>query len=66
MRLDLCLRHRPEAIACAAQYMAMRDEDFVLARVEAPWWEALDCSAEQIAHIANRILDIYDLPKVDN
>jgi hypothetical protein len=64
MRLDLSLRHRPEVIACAALYMAMRDLGFVMARVEAPWWEAIGCSEVQIALIANQILDLYELPKV--
>jgi cyclin L len=40
LRLDLCVRYPPEAIACAALYLAARDTGFPLP-TRSPWWAVL-------------------------
>lgn len=63
MRLDLCLRHRAEAIACAAVYMAVQTRRFPLPAGVA-WWEPLGAGLRTVVAIASEIVELYAMPKV--
>ena len=56
---DLCLRHPPEAIACAAIYLAARRTGFPLPQ-HVPWSEVFGTPMPVVATIAGASLELYD------
>lgn len=63
MRLDLCVRYRSEAIACAAIALAASRVGFPLPS-SVPWHDVFSTSAEEIAEIGRAILGMYSYPVV--
>ena len=63
LRLDLCLRYKAEVIACAAVYMATQVQKFPLPKNVA-WWEIMNVDISSLLEIADRILELYQIPKV--
>jgi len=59
LHLDLCVRHPPEAIACAAIYLAARRTGFALPQ-HVPWSEVLGAPLREVEGIAAAILELYD------
>ena len=55
---DLCLRHPPEAIACAAIYLAARRTGFALPQ-HVPWSEVFGTPLPVVEGIAGAILELY-------
>lgn len=61
-RLTLCLRFRPEAIACACIYMTSVSLGIELPMTPAPWYEIFDATAEELDEIAFKIHELYQHP----
>lgn len=62
MRLDLCVRYKPEVIATAAIYMAAKTANIVL---PSNWWKLSADDMLVVYLIMNSVLDLYDREKVD-
>ena len=65
MRLDLCVRHKSETLACAALYMAARATATPLPM--APPWFALfspTTSMAELQRVGAAMVSLYDRPKV--
>jgi transcription initiation factor TFIIIB Brf1 subunit/transcription initiation factor TFIIB len=58
LRLDLCVRHSPESIACAAILLAASDLSFQLP-VQSPWTEVFSSDKVEVEAIAARISGLY-------
>ena len=58
LHLDLCMRHPPEAIACAAIYLAARRTGFPLPQ-HVPWTEVFSTPLEVARGIAADIVELY-------
>lgn len=61
LRLDLCVRNRAEAIACAAINLAARTTGEPLPR-ELPWWEVFGTTAAEMEGICEAMLRLYAVP----
>ena len=61
MRTDLCVRLKPEAIACGCIYMAARKLQHPLP-TQPPWWHVFDVPKEQIDTVVAETLRLYTLP----
>lgn len=61
LRLDLCVRYRAEAIACAAINLAARTTGEPLPR-ELPWWEVFGTTAGEMEAICEAMLRLYAAP----
>lgn len=61
-RLDLCVRHAPETIACAAIYLALLDRREVVDSKQTCWWHVFCGSAhdDDLSIIGNAILGLRD------
>ena len=60
-RSSLCLKFRPNVLACASIFLASRDLKIPLP--EPTWWELFDAKQEQVFEVATAILGLYKLPK---
>jgi hypothetical protein len=58
LRLDLCVRVPPEAVACAALFLAAGDLGFPLP-TEAPWFEVFNTSEGELYAVAEDLLSLY-------
>jgi hypothetical protein len=65
LRLDLSLRYTSQELACAAIYMSARYLHFPLPS-EFPWWQLMTDNIDNVYEICNRILSLYELPKVNH
>eukprot|EP00940_MAST-03C_sp_MAST-3C-sp2_P001188 g1188.t1 len=63
LRLPICVRYRPEVIACAAIYMSARKLSIALPE-SPPWWELFDADKKEIEDICRQLVDLYASPKV--
>ena len=64
MRTDLCVRLKPEAIACGCIYMAARKLQHPLP-TQPPWWHVFDVPKEQLDTVVAETLQLYTLPKCE-
>eukprot|EP00629_Pelagomonadales_sp_RCC1024_P001224 CAMPEP_0119276712 /NCGR_PEP_ID=MMETSP1329-20130426/15816_1 /TAXON_ID=114041 /ORGANISM="Genus nov. species nov., Strain RCC1024" /LENGTH=286 /DNA_ID=CAMNT_0007277149 /DNA_START=127 /DNA_END=984 /DNA_ORIENTATION=+ len=65
MRLDCCLRHKSEVIACAAIHLAARKSGVPLPETEGrEWWTVFDVAKKDLDDVVQRILGLYIQPKV--
>lgn len=64
MRTDLCVRLKPEAIACGCIYMASRKLQHPLP-TQPPWWHVFDVPKEQLDTVVAETLRLYTLPKCE-
>ena len=62
MRTDLCVRLKPEAIACGCIMMAARKFQLALP-LDPPWWQVFDVPVEQMELVAKETLTLYTMPK---
>eukprot|EP00277_Geminigera_cryophila_P043765 CAMPEP_0173088920 /NCGR_PEP_ID=MMETSP1102-20130122/25420_1 /TAXON_ID=49646 /ORGANISM="Geminigera sp., Strain Caron Lab Isolate" /LENGTH=573 /DNA_ID=CAMNT_0013972313 /DNA_START=35 /DNA_END=1755 /DNA_ORIENTATION=+ len=60
-RSTLCLKYRPNVLACASIFLASRDLKIPLP--EPSWWELFDVEQPQVFEVATGILSLYKLPK---
>jgi hypothetical protein len=58
LRLDLCLRHPPEVIACAAIALGARSTAFPLPQ-GSPWFQAFGASQEHLDGVCASIVELY-------
>ncbi len=63
LRLDLCLRFKAQEIACSAVFLAVQKTCFTVP-VYSSWWKIMDTELDTIIEISNKILDLYEIPKV--
>lgn len=63
LRLDLCLKFRSEVIACAAIFMAIQKINFPV-EIQSEWWKIMGATITEILDISERILELYEMPKV--
>lgn len=61
-RLDLCVRFKPEIVACACIFLAAKYLDIGLPE-SPPWWEIFDCTQDEIDEVSYYIYNMYKLPK---
>eukprot|EP01047_Picozoa_sp_COSAG01_P078488 COSAG01_NODE_14519_length_1444_cov_1.747212_2_plen_210_part_00 len=61
MRTDLCVRVKPEAIACGCIAMAARKLAHALP-LDPPWWHVFDVPKEQIDLVTAETLALYLMP----
>jgi len=59
LREPLCVRFRPEVIACGCIYMASHVMKIPLPEQPHPWWELFDAKLEQLDEIAHTINLLY-------
>jgi hypothetical protein len=64
MRMDICLRWNPQAIAAAAIYLAAKDLCLSLPEGDEPWWVVFDADKVTILAIEDRLMGLYALPQV--
>lgn len=64
MRLDLSLRYPAQLIACGAIYMSARKIGFPLSS-QPPWWSLMTDDFDQIESICEKILQLYNMPKIE-
>lgn len=64
MRTDLCVRLKPEAIACGCIYMAARKLQHPLP-TQPPWWHVFDVPKEQLDTVVAETLRLYTLRKCE-
>ena len=62
LRLDLCMRHPPEVIACAAISLAAQRTAFPLPQ-GVPWHEVFGASRADLDAISTAIRALYDAPQ---
>lgn len=62
MRTDLCIRVKPEAIACGCIYMAARKARHPLP-ADPPWWNIFDVEKEKIELVCSEILRLFTQPR---
>ncbi|KAL6077091.1 Cyclin-K isoform 1, variant 2 [Balamuthia mandrillaris] len=61
LRTTLCLQYEPKLIAIAAIYLASKFLNYKLPEADnKPWWEDLGFKIEDLDHVSNQILDLYD------
>lgn len=58
LRIDICTRHSPQAIACAVIYLASRVEREPLP-ASVPWWKLFDTTVEEMQDISTSIMQMY-------
>ena len=63
MRTDLCVRLKPEAIACGCIYMAARKLQHPLP-TQPPWWHVFDTPKEQIDTVVAETLRLYERKQI--
>lgn len=63
-RSTICLKFRPNVLACGAIFLASRDLKIPLP--EPTWWELFDVQKDQVYEVATGILSLYKLPKAHN
>lgn len=61
LRLDLCVRYPPEALACAAIALAAQRRSFPLPTAT-PWYEVFGASKEVLGAISAAMLGLYEGP----
>ncbi|KAL7469001.1 hypothetical protein ACHAXS_009238 [Conticribra weissflogii] len=66
-RIDLCVRHEPEVIACTAILLACYDHDVELPLLPHPWWETFIGSSRNmdLSNVSNAILAVGDENDLD-
>ena len=63
MRLDLCVRHRSEAVACAGIYLAAKKLGRSLPQ-SPPWHTVFGATSDEISAISESVLRLYEQPKI--
>ena len=65
LRTDLCVRLKPEAIACGCIFMAARKLNHPLPTNPTPWWHVFDVTIKHISLVTVETLSLYTNPRCE-
>ncbi|CAI5743807.1 unnamed protein product [Peronospora destructor] len=64
LRIDLCVRHKAQVIACAAIFLASRFQEVALPE-DPPWYALFDVEKTQLYAVSMAIMELYKQEKLE-